>query len=680
MIPLTGANRSPESVDSALDELRALAQERGLQSDSIEEGYELALTGNLSTPQALALLPALIPREPLGIRPVLLILANIGRSSTENLPSRGGQNATIQRKALDQLAIMMELGAVGSDGKDVLARLFTAGETGLGSGNLRDPTAALLCEVARRHHVQAFRIKSIQDVVQQAVNPSLSVLRLRAVYASFQPEHVYRQHTLRGKNDRGMALEDWRELVSSSTPPLSDMTSLSEVARNIASLSLPSQAASLLADVPGSSRPVGGVLPEQSRCKTWAALLKCGSEAEDDLVTRLAAWVTSHVQQDLQYDANSVPRSAQLADLLCRVREFGEMGGELMADLQPLLAELLQAADDDDPRLLFDLITLLKPLDYADLRALFLDRLSTFVAAAQPERVVGVLDCLTELISNLATWDGWASTSANDAAFGRVDSPGLYLESLQGILASSDAIIGTTFRHHPTSLVIRAATLSFYEAALDLPLLHNLPIVQLPSSAFIYGCLTSSDLMSISRMCGILTKLRNALTGDQSAVPKEDPATTDLITSLNAHLVDVVNALWQKKFATPQVDHEALDLPADDLAALQELSRRRGQSVGTSQSLTMHSALATLARECFIASSEIAGKSVRLDGPVTPLSVKQLNKDPGALQTSFNDFRPAFLEHLLAEGADGIHTFLFSSLQSLINRRMSASAVGVEMA
>jgi hypothetical protein len=46
---------------------------------------------------------------------------------------------------------------------------------------------------------------------------------------------------------------------------------------------------------------------------------------------------------------------------------------------------------------------------------------------------------------------------------------------------------------------------------------------------------------------------------------------------------------------------------------------------------------------------------------------------PDAPSISFNDFRPAFLEHLGELGAEGLRVFLFTSLQSLIDRGMKKS-------
>lgn len=171
------------------------------------------------------------------------------------------------------------------------------------------------------------------------------------------------------------------------------------------------------------------------------------------------------------------------------------------------------------------------------------------------------------------------------------------LSSLESILKLTDELIldATAVRHalslgprlrkpdsdpsqrHPTSLVLRTAALGFYESTILLPLELDLPVVILPSPAFTYLCLLSNELMSVSRICGIVARcarssslvaprpesadaftpparrLREALTGTDSAIVKlQDGAAldpgSDAIEALNTQLVSLVNALWLRRF------------------------------------------------------------------------------------------------------------------------------------
>jgi hypothetical protein len=56
------------------------------------------------------------------------------------------------------------------------------------------------------------------------------------------------------------------------------------------------------------------------------------------------------------------------------------------------------------------------------------------------------------------------------------------------------------------SLELRLAALLFYEKSLDLSLVHELPVVVVPSQVFAYSALFSYELACISRMAGIIAR------------------------------------------------------------------------------------------------------------------------------------------------------------------------------
>lgn len=83
------------------------------------------------TDQSLRLLPQLIPRTTLPLDPVLLAISTLG-DSTHSLPPRAGKvDYAVQRHALEQLAALVELSAVGREGLEALDRLYGAVEQGL---------------------------------------------------------------------------------------------------------------------------------------------------------------------------------------------------------------------------------------------------------------------------------------------------------------------------------------------------------------------------------------------------------------------------------------------------------------------------------------------------------------------------------------------------------------------
>ena len=151
-------------------------------------------------------------------------------------------------------------------------------------------------------------------------------------------------------------------------------------------------------------------------------------------------------------------------------------------------------------------------------------------------------------------------------------------------------------------MTLRAASLSFFEKALTLPLAHGVPVVVIPSPSFTYRCLFSAEPMSLSRICGIISlcvlpgprvesatadedwsRLRETLTGEHTAVQKNDIANTALVVFLNAYLVEFVNALWSKKFLSDHAGAEAMGLescvsfpPALDFPGLDADRRLQG--------------------------------------------------------------------------------------------------------
>jgi len=58
----------------------------------------------------------------------------------------------------------------------------------------------------------------------------------------------------------------------------------------------------------------------------------------------------------------------------------------------------------------------------------------------------------------------------------------------------------------PDSLELRISAFDFYDKSLDLSLIHDLPVVVVPSPTFAYSALCSDELMSVSRMGGILAR------------------------------------------------------------------------------------------------------------------------------------------------------------------------------
>ncbi|GAA5845863.1 hypothetical protein JCM9279_002404 [Rhodotorula babjevae] len=684
-----------EEVDLVLEHVEQRAGEHAMDDESLCKGYELTLSGLLDTDQSLRLLPHLIPKATLPLDPILLTISCLG-DSTHSLPPRAGRvDYAVQRRALEQLAILIELGAVGREGLEALDRLYGAVEQALRYRILRDPAATLLSLITRKPHVQPHRVARVQSLLIHDPSPPASLSRLLDEYRSFEVDHVRQSR----KRDVAQAvppknLEAWkmrvsmvregckveddveeRHRTSSASARLADLSSLADLAENIDTAALPTHAASVLSSVAGSTRRTRPPI-EADRARSWGFLLRSGYDHDPEHLARLSHWIISQLEHELHDLEPTKAGHARVEDLLCRVREICELGGELVEALEPFLASFLESWDGERHRtVVLQLVALLKPLEWADLDKHFLSKLRGLAETATADWVASFVDCLSALARSIAVRDSWSPQAPLTTSFGRLDPSVDYFASLESLLKCTDGVILDATVRYPTSLVLRTAALDFYESALLLPLELDLPVVILPSPAFTYLCLLSNELVSVSRICGIVGGLREALTGPDSAIVKvQDGCALDpdskAIEALNAQLVTLVNTLWMRRFL---VGDSSMGLSADVLDGVRSRSEERGQQGALALGVTAHGALAVLARDCLSVLAAQENKSAdSLVGPVTTNALKLLAKDPAALNISFNEFRPRFVEFLEVQGAKGLASFLFSSLSSLIERRKSS--------
>ncbi|KPV72872.1 uncharacterized protein RHOBADRAFT_55543 [Rhodotorula graminis WP1] len=711
----SSSKATKDEVDTVIEQVKQLAGEHGMDDESLCKGYELALGGLLDTDQSLRILPQLIPHTALPLDPVLLTTSVLGQS-TASLPPRAGQVAyAVQRRALEQLAVLLELGAVGREGLEALDRLYGAVEQGLRYRILREPTAGLLCLITRKHHVQPHRVARVRSLLLDDPPPSTSLARLLDLYRSSEVGHVRqtRKHAAAAPDGLPSSLEAWKMRVSevldgsgvdgeleeghrvkrrkhshqvplpdsailtssTASPHLADLSSLAKLAEHLDKVVLPTHAASVLSAGAGPtrrSRPP----TEADWVRSWAFLPRSGYDHDSEHLSQLSHWIISRLEHEL-YDLEPTKAGhARVEDLLSRVRDICELGGEVVEALEPFLNTFLANWDGERHRdVIFQLVALLKPRAWADLEQSVLGKLRKLAGTASVDWVAALVDCLSALVRNLAVRDNWHLQATVTTAFGRLDADGQYLASLESFLEFTDEVILSATARHPTSLVLRSAALGFYESTLLLPLELDLPVIVLPSPIFTYLCLLSNELMSVSRICGIIARLRDALVGAESAIVKrwqDDPRgpQSSAIESLNARLVTLVGALWMRRFLATDA---SMGLSSDVLDKLRSRSEERGQQVASSMGLTAHSALALLAQDCLSVLATQDGKSAEsLVGPVTTTALKQLAKDPAAFHISFNEFRPRFVEYLEERGAKGLASCLFSSLSSLVERRKSS--------
>ena len=132
-------------------------------------------------------------------------------------------------------------------------------------------------------------------------------------------------------------------------------------------------------------------------------------------------------------------------------------------------------------------------------------------------------------------------------AWSRLDSEVNYYECLEEVLKFVDRAVQAGTEVFPESVAVRHAGLAFYETCVTLPLECALPVVVLPSVPFAHACLLADEAAGVARICGVVAKLREALTGEATAVERETADNARMVHRLNEFLVDFINLLWQKK-------------------------------------------------------------------------------------------------------------------------------------
>ncbi|GAA5872750.1 hypothetical protein JCM3774_005050 [Rhodotorula dairenensis] len=676
-------------LEDALQQLSEVAQAQGLASDETDAGYSLALSGTLTSQDACKLLQSLLPYHELSAKSALCIVSSMGETVCSRPASAGRVEYDVQAFALWQLYFLLDRGSVSRNALWHLRGMYSIIEAGLNYSRLSEPTACILQLLMSGAESMAHRVDHLQRRLSQQDRASMATRRLLEQYQAYDLTRVYPSP---GEVVQGgpAALPDgismWRDNVEKvaatgahavNREPARSRTASTptELARRIETLALPSQASSTLLSLPPTGKtPRVRAATDPERVLSWTCLLKAGYDNDYPYLHRLSYWANTELLHDLRSANAHDDADSHTADILARVRDLSVYGGELFEAIEPFLAEFLLSWDGLKHReTVFELITLLKPFDIGSLRKHYLDRLEELASArsADPVWIADLVACLASLVTNLASRDDWFNDASGTTAFGALDLES-YLDSLQAVVDSAGHIIETAVSTHPNSLVLRSSALHFHRVALDLPLELDLPIASLPSPVLAHVCLLGNDIASLSEICGLIHRLRQALTGAESVLSKDDDASARMIALLNRTIIDFVNTLWQKRLLRSQGERGAFGLDEVDIEPLLDYAQAVTESAANSLGITTHPALAELARKCLEEFAASANKSIEgLEGVVTSGSLKKLAVTPNGLDVPYADFRPALVEWLHARGAEGLGDLLFASLQSLLTRRVS---------
>ncbi|KAG0659206.1 hypothetical protein C6P46_005259 [Rhodotorula mucilaginosa] len=666
-LDMDSSNFAAAKLDDTVAQLNQLGCTRGLDSDAVDAGYALALLGKLSSHDACRLLQSLVPQSTLSAKSALCIVSSAGETMCARPALFGQVDYDVQAVALWQLQTLLELDLVSADALRLLRRLYPIIEAGLNYSRLRDPTACILQVLSASGDCLAHRVDHLQRRLA-GNDASIETWRLLEQY---QAHDLVRVYPAPGEVMQGgpASLPDevskWRDSLDGLRRDATksfDATSArrsmmaqklhvespSELAHTIETLALPAHASSSLLSLPPTAKTARvKAASDAERVQSWTCLLKAGFDNNYSHLHRLSYFANTELLHDLRSSSTAEDPDSRTADLLARVRDLSAYGGELLEELEPFLAEYLLSWDGHKHKqIVFDLIALLKPFDVGSLRKHYLDQLEKLATsrAMGAEWIADLVGCLTTLVSNLASRDDWSEDASRITAFGALDLDS-YLDSLQAVIDSAGHIIETAVSSHPSSLVLRSAALDFHRVALDLPLELGLPVVSLPSPTLTHVCLLANDVSSLSEICGLIHRLRQALTGAGSVLNKEDDASARMIVLLNRTIIDFVNMLWQKRLLRSQEERGAFELPVDEAEALLAYAQAATGNAANSLGITTHPALAVLAKECL---QDLAASSDRsaegLEGAVNSAALKRLASTPDGFNISYTDFRPVLVE------------------------------------
>ncbi|GAA6005894.1 hypothetical protein JCM11491_004052 [Sporobolomyces phaffii] len=694
--------------DEPVATLVTLVQEQGgLGRVEYSRVLDCLLGSHAPLSTLLHLTHALIPLGSLSAEIVLRIVSSLG----EPAHSRGIEYP-VQRRLLQHLAVLHRVSALATDGIDALKRCYAVVEKGLDYESLRDPTADLLHLILTPRFASTTRLARIERMARTTKDPHGSLNRLADKYRSLlHPDASLSSRVVTPLAspplNRDPDLDLWTSCVMAIFSANAEhgsgvLMNGRETKRrklkhdSIAQLELERLARRIdrpvrrfHSELPSTLSAKGAWIDsvEWTRTNSWNTLLDRGYGQDPDyfiaIYNRLSAAIFDYRTWQLlvEDETNRGSREDPTWPIFEWLLSLCEVSGELPEQLQPLLAERLKHWNGTSARsLTFGLLTHLKAPRYQTLNEQFMDPLVTLSKDADSDWVCDCIRSLTTLVMNWSIRDDLDLDPDCPTAYGKTTQVVTTLAAMQGVLEAIDKIVELVVNRLPDCLELRMAALESYEKSLDLALVFDLPVVVVPSQAFAYSCLFGNEVSCMSRMSGIIARLREALTGDKTAIPVEDPLYTGPIMALNTLLVDFGNPLWKRQFlveSSAEEGNAGMGLSDTRLEQLRNLAVRREQFPQSALGLTTHGALASLAVDFLQVLALREGKTVdQLLGAVSTATLKHLNNNTSPLnfRISFTNFRPLFLEHLRDRGATGLYDFLFSSMQSLIKRRESQAS------
>ncbi|KAI5803123.1 Mis6-domain-containing protein [Geopyxis carbonaria] len=678
-----------DKVNAAVEKLSQYASVRGLSPEILDRLIDVftleSLLGQASTNR---IIKALYPRTKVAENIVIKTVGCLGHGPKK--PSHG-----IQHALLRWLVMVYDV----LEDYTVLSKLYGVLFNLLDMISLRPPLCTLLSWLTKRYHVKSFRIQALLQWKQtigeeQPLNALLQVyknyypdvivgnvgtfkagvlshpdpewmqklLAIQESNAPNEPNNVEKKAFKVSRRTGGQVLKK-RKTADLFVPEvytfgavetsvtLEEVKDANDFVEKLDRLELPNQMAAILQD---------GLLQKLLALRPSVA----ASE-------RINNWLAAALEDELRIYHSTIPGASARRDaLLLNIVQYTRSTRTLLPAIEDFLKKFLQKWDGKSSAdSVLELVCFLPLREFKEIHAEFLEPIERALISGSETSAARLVALCAELMRH------WTVTHRKPT-----EQQALVLKDF---LEHVGDVCLNLLQNVSGNSVVADAILSFYEGASSLPWKENsLFRVVLPPDPLVYHFVFAGDSMMLSRLCGILSKYKQAFEvsikhwqDDTGGYPRQ------YVDHFNGFLMDICNLLWRTRaFAKggpdSKQDTNAMGCTMSEsiIGPLKETAIAGGEGLELRSLFSFsHSAIfAQLSADWFRQLEESSDANVRHAGPISQRSLTLLGASDG-LKMSYSDYRVAVLRDLKRKGLVGIWDFMHNTMISLIQTSKSTT-------
>ncbi|RPB05832.1 Mis6-domain-containing protein [Choiromyces venosus 120613-1] len=693
---------SKNRIAGVIDSISQHATVRGLTNDSLEALINVLTSSPcyLDQPSVGSIVKILFPRRKVSENVVVKVVGSLGQ---------GQSKPSLATQALLLRWLVMVYDVLES--YDVLSQLYGVLFNLLDMITLRGHLCHILSSLTRRKHVKPFRIQNLL-VLKRNLGNEQPLLGLLQVYKDYYPDVIVGETAAVRAGVFSHPNIEWMQrllLIQESNADdcsgPSDSRSSFRIVRKIGGQGMKRQktnhivipevhtfraieASVTLEEVEDVSDFVKKLdkleLPNQLVAVLEDPLLRTliSLKPSDGANLRINNWLATCLSSELHSPLLSNIRSADRTEqFLSKILEYTRSTRRLLPAVEDFLKNYLRTWDGNPhAETLLGLLCFLPIREFEELQSNCFALVDRQLKGRGETSITKLIAFYTELIRQ------WAITYGNQAQefeFSQEESL-----ALRKVLSHVGQICLAGLVNFPGSNLLADAILCFYECTCAPPWENGLFRIVLPPDQVVFYFVFSGDVMTLSRICGILSRykrgfelsLRQAQSGDSNGAG-EYPR--DYVNHFNGFLMDICNLVWRNRAfksggSDSKQDQNALGctLKNNVVLSLQKAVDAREESLLTLFSLSHSAVLAQFSAECFRMlenTNDSEMSRTRHAGPVTQKSL-QLLASNGGLKITYSDFRVAVLRALGKKGLNGIWDFMHSTMISLIQLTSAADS------